>query len=89
MGKQYGKDKMLDGCPDTCWQSKEGKPQSITLEFDRPRLLMNIVCVGGGRGWGRGVLGDIYVCISLPCVLSRMLLARSHSLAFPPPSLRA
>jgi hypothetical protein len=38
MGKQYGKDKMFDGCADTCWQSKEGKPQSITLEFDRARF---------------------------------------------------
>lgn len=37
VGKQYGKDKMFDGCADTCWQSKEGKPQSITLEFDRAR----------------------------------------------------
>ena len=24
---------MFDGCPDTCWHSKEGKPQSISLEF--------------------------------------------------------
>jgi hypothetical protein len=36
-GKQYGKEKMFDGCPDTCWHSKEGKPQSISLEFDHVR----------------------------------------------------
>ena len=38
-GRQYGKDKMFDGCPDTCWHSKDGRPQSITLEFDRGRAV--------------------------------------------------
>ena len=45
MGKHYGKDKMFDGCPDTCWQSKEGKPQCITIEFDctRSRTLVFVL----------------------------------------------
>ena len=51
MGKQYGKDKMFDGCADTCWQSKEGKPQSITLEFDRARFRVSGV---GCRVYGVG-----------------------------------
>ena len=33
---EYGKAHLLDGSPDTCWNSEQGSPQSVQLSFDRP-----------------------------------------------------
>ena len=32
---EYGKAHLLDGSPDTCWNSEQGSPQSVQLSFDR------------------------------------------------------
>mmetsp|Transcript_52394 Transcript_52394/g.162629 ORF Transcript_52394/g.162629 Transcript_52394/m.162629 type:complete len:145 (-) Transcript_52394:666-1100(-) len=37
ISKEYGKDNMLHPDLESCWQSKQGKPQSVTLELSGPK----------------------------------------------------
>jgi len=43
VGKQYSKDHMFDGNSDTCWQSKEGKPQSIAITFEGMKVVRKVL----------------------------------------------
>ena len=33
---QYGKQHLVDGSPDSCWNSEQGSPQQVQLTFARP-----------------------------------------------------
>uniref|UniRef100_A0A7S0EXU0 SUN domain-containing protein n=1 Tax=Hanusia phi TaxID=3032 RepID=A0A7S0EXU0_9CRYP len=39
ISKEFSKDKMLQSDLESCWQSKQGRPQSVTLELTEPRLV--------------------------------------------------
>lgn len=36
--KQYGKSFMFDGKEDTCWNSDQGLPQCVQIEFPKPMI---------------------------------------------------
>ena len=40
--KEYGKNHMFDGCPDTCWNSDQGGVQIITVKFNETALIKGI-----------------------------------------------
>ncbi|KAI9159536.1 hypothetical protein H9P43_008876 [Blastocladiella emersonii ATCC 22665] len=38
----YGKQHLTDGNPETCWNSDQGSPQRIAVDFGRPVLISSI-----------------------------------------------
>lgn len=40
--KQFGKKYLLDGEDDTCWNSDQGSPQWIAVDFDEPETVTEI-----------------------------------------------
>ncbi|KAJ3190202.1 Nuclear receptor 2C2-associated protein [Gaertneriomyces sp. JEL0708] len=50
--KSYGKQYLTDGSVETCWNSEQGSPQSISLEFGSPVSVssLNLMFQGGFAG---------------------------------------
>jgi len=50
--KEFGKQHLFDGNEETCWNSHQGKPQYIYLEFKQPVLInkVHMVFQGGFVG---------------------------------------
>ena len=42
--KQFGKKFLFDGREETCWNSDQGSPQWVSLEFEQP-VTMSTVCL--------------------------------------------
>lgn len=40
--KQYGKKHLMDGDDDTCWNSDQGQPQWIQMNFESPQSAENL-----------------------------------------------
>ncbi|KAI8326331.1 nuclear receptor 2C2-associated protein [Martensiomyces pterosporus] len=40
--RSYGKKNLIDGSTETCWNSEQGSPQYILVEFDTPVCLSEI-----------------------------------------------
>ena len=40
--REYGKNFMFDGCPDTCWNSDQGETQHIVVKFDQTATIHRI-----------------------------------------------
>ena len=57
--KQYGKKFMFDGSEETCWNSDQGAPQSITVDFGRVVAVreLRVMFQGGFVGKVCQVLG--------------------------------
>ena len=46
--REYGKKHLYDGKPETCWNSDQGLPQSITVKYAEPKTLSKIQMVSQG-----------------------------------------
>ena len=46
--REYGKKHLYDGKPETCWNSDQGLPQSITVKFPEEKSLAKICMVSQG-----------------------------------------
>ena len=51
--REYGKQHLFDPSPDTCWNSEQGSPQSISLTFSRPVDVSHVVLTFQGGFVGR------------------------------------
>jgi len=47
--KAYGKVYLTDGREDTCWNSDQGSPQSIVIDFERDVLIHQIQLMFQGK----------------------------------------
>lgn len=51
--REFGKDFMIDGNDETCWNSHQGSPQSISMEFKEASILNNVQIMFQGGFTGK------------------------------------
>ena len=68
---EYGKQHLLDGSSDTCWNSEQGSPQFVQLTFQQPVHIASLSVTFQG-----GFVGQ--VAISTPPSLSLSLSLRQE-----------